>query len=381
MKNSTQEIFKYLINQIEILKKQNEELSREILDIKAENTLKNEEMNNNIKQQNIKINNYEEKMRILEERIKTLEKLNGEEKVFKNKNKFDISNIKMIKSINEHKDTIYSVSIFPSGKMISVSNDKSIKIYDINFNLIDNIEDAHDWGIIYVEIIDENNFITCSFDHTIKTWIKKNNKFYINTIIHNAHNNQINKVIYSNKNLISCSWDKTVKIWEEKNNNYQLITKLSHSNIVWSILVLKDKNLLISCGYDGTRIWNNNNLELIQYFKSVKCRLRNGLSRMDDDTIIIGGYQIMNVISLSKNVILAQIKIPFDCYGIKIIEEKRIFLVGGDSKDFVIYKSDSYEYIKTIKNAHNDNIKGFVEFKNGLIASFSEDKTIKIWSF
>ena len=381
MKNSTQEIFKYLINQIEILKKQNEQLSKEILEIKEENALKNEEMNNNIKQQNIKINNYEEKMRILEERIKTLEKLNGEEKVFKNKNKFDISNIKMIKSINEHKDAIYSVSIFPSGKMISVSNDKSIKIYDINFNLIDNIENAHDWGIIYVEIIDENNFITCSFDHTIKTWIKKKNKFYINTIIHNAHNNQINKVIYSNKNLISCSWDKTVKIWEEKDNNYQLITKLSHSNIVWSILVLKDKNLLISCGYDGTRIWNNNNLELIQYFKSVKCRLRNGLSRMDDDTIIIGGYQIMNVISLSKNVILAQIKIPFDCYGIKIIEEKRIILVGGDSKDFVIYKSDSYEYIKTIKNAHNDNIKGFVEFKNGLIASFSEDKTIKIWSF
>ena len=83
----------------------------------------------------------------------------------------------MIKSINDHKDAIYSVSMFPSGKMISVSNDKSIKIYDINFNLIENIENAHDWGIIYVEIIDENNFITCSFDHTIKTWIKKKINF------------------------------------------------------------------------------------------------------------------------------------------------------------------------------------------------------------
>ena len=28
----------------------------------------------------------------------------------------------MVKSINDHKDAIYSVSIFPSGKMISVSN-------------------------------------------------------------------------------------------------------------------------------------------------------------------------------------------------------------------------------------------------------------------
>ena len=381
MKNSTQEILKYLINQIEILKHQNEQLNSQILDIKKENELKNQEIKNNINQQNIKINDCEEKINLLEERIKKLEILKREEKEVINKKKYDINDIKMIKSINDHKDAIYSVSMFPSGKMISVSNDKSIKIYDINFNLIENIENAHDWGIIYVEIIDENNFITCSFDHSIKTWIKIKNKFNINKTIHNAHNNQINKVIYSNKNLISCSWDKTVKIWEEIGKNYQFITKLSHSNIVWSVLFLKDKNLLISSGYDGTRIWNNNNLELIQYFKSVKCRLRNGLSRMDDDTIIIGGYQTINVISLSKNVILAQIKIPFDCYGIKIIEEKRIILVGGDSKDFVIYKSDSYEYIKTIKNAHNDNIKGFVEFKNGLIASFSEDKTIKIWSF
>jgi WD40 repeat protein len=274
------------------------------------------------------------------------------------------------------------VSIFPNGNIISGSANKMINIYDNNLNIIQKINEGHSGIIFYIDIKDDNNFVSCSADKKLITWIKKKNTFVINKTISPAHTQIVRKVLYYQKDkIISCSFDKTVKIWEEKDNNYQLITKLSHSNIVWSILVLKDKNLLISCGYDGTRIWNNNNLELIQYFKSVKCRLRNGLSRMDDDTIIIGGYQIMNVISLSKNVILAQIKIPFDCYGIKIIEEKRIILVGGDSKDFVIYKSDSYEYIKTIKNAHNDNIKGFVEFKNGLIASFSEDKTIKIWSF
>ena len=72
---------------------------------------------------------------------------------------------------------------------------------------------------------------------------------------------------------------------------------------------------------------------------------------------------------------------PFKCYGISLIEDKGIFLVGGGSKNIRIYRNDNYECIQEIKNAHNDDIKGFIELKDGSIASFSDDQTIKIWSF
>ena len=67
--------------------------------------------------------------------------------------------------------------------------------------------------------------------------------------------------------------------------------------------------------------------------------------------------------------------------GITLIEDKGIFLVGGDSKNIRIYRNDNYECIQEIKDAHNDYINGFVELKDGSIASFSFVKTIKIWSF
>ena len=66
--------------------------------------------------------------------------------------------------------------------------------------------------------------------------------------------------------------------------------------------------------------------------------------------------------------------------GISLIEDKGIFLVGG-YKDIRIYRNDNYECIQEIKDAHNDYIRGFIELKDGSIASFSSDKTIKIWSF
>ena len=364
-----------LIEKMDTLKKENKELHEKIELINEEYKRRNEEINNKIEEQNLKINNYEEK-------IKRLEGFNKEIKQ-DNSNTVELKyELKMIKSIEAHNNCINSMSIFPSGNIISVSDDKSIKIYDTNYNILQHIQNAHNSWIIYVTIKDENNFVTCSNDGSIKTWIKIDNKFKINKNIENAHNNWINKVIYYlNDNLISCSHDKTVKFWKDNKNNYKLIKTLNHSKYVWSILLLEDKKRLISSGEDGTQFWNLNNFELIKYIKELDCRLWNALSRIDEDRIIIGGYKSLKIFSLSQKIILKEIKILFDCYGITIIKEKGIFFMGGKSKNIIIYRNDNYECIEIIKDAHYDNICGFIELKNDLIASFSNDKTIKLWTF
>ena len=155
------------------------------------------------------------KMDVKEPKI-DMKALSVDVKAPKEKIQLKSCNLKNITSIRCHNDWVNSVSTFPSGNIISASGDKSIIIYDIHFNILQNIPNAHDRSITYVEIKDENNFITCSVDKSIKSWIKNNNEFKINKIIKNAHDDIIRKEIYcSNNNLISCSWDKTIKIWKE----------------------------------------------------------------------------------------------------------------------------------------------------------------------
>lgn len=159
---------------------------------------------------------------------------------------FNFSKLKEIKTINEYLNIIYSISIFPSGNIVSVSKDKKIKIYDINFNILQVIENAHDDIIYYVSILNEYNFVTCSKDKNIKIWKGEtifNELIYsLNETINNAHNDEIYKIIYdSNKKLYSCSEDKTIKVWEYNNNKYQLIITLNYSNSIKSILLLEDK--------------------------------------------------------------------------------------------------------------------------------------------
>ena len=266
--------------------------------------------------------------------------------------------------------------------MISVSGDSSIKIFNINYSIIQKIENANNDDIKYVCIKDENNFITCSCDKTIKIWNKKNsNEFKLNKIIYNAHNNWINSVLYYSNNIISCSLDGTVKIWGENKYNYELITILKHNNWIYSLLLIDNQNLLISSGLDGTKLWNINNYELIKYFEDVKCERWNALCKINENMIIVGYNNLLNVISLNERKKIHQIPLSIDCFAVNLLLRIRFFL-GGLINDIMIYRCDNFKCIQIIKNAHDDfSINGFFELKNGSIVSLARDKTIKILSF
>ena len=85
----------------------------------------------------------------------------------------DSINLKYIKTILGHSNYITSMSIFRSGELVSVSWDKSINIYDINFNILQHIENAHENNIINkIDIKDDITFATIS-PFQIRIWIKK----------------------------------------------------------------------------------------------------------------------------------------------------------------------------------------------------------------
>ena len=372
-----EEIIEKIIKEIQILKLKNEKLEERVESLEKEN---------NIKKQIIKKEedlDCKEKMNDFEGRIKTLEKL------------YFGSNLRNIKTKKVHKTQINYITSFPlSGNIISVSNDLSINIYNKNLEYIQTIKNAHSRNITFIDIKDENNFISCSFDKTIKTWIKKENIFQLNHTINNAHKNFIYKVIYAlNNNLISCSADKTIKIWSYYNNNYQCITILNHLDEVKSFLLLEDKKILITSGWDKTIFWNINNYNILFIEENARCSSVNALKRIDNDKIIVGGESngLIQIISIKEKEIVNKIENGFECWGICIIKDKDVILIGGRSNIIKIYSCDNYNCIKIIKDAHGlinfhntgfgSYIYGFLELKDGMILSYSNADTVKFWIF
>ncbi len=291
-------------------------------------------------------------------------------------------------SINQTSD-INSVSIFPiSGNIVAVSN-KTITILNEHLSIIQQIFKAHDNNIIYVDIYDEDNFVTCSEDKNIKTWIKNKNKneYQFNKIIENAHNNSITKVIYNSKgNLISCSWDGYIKIWELKNGEYENINFLKHNEHVNSLLLLEDENILISSGFNihFWNITNNNNESIISY--NNKIDWNNCIERIDEDKIIFSNDTYLIIYSISKFKKIKEIDNKVIPSVIKLIDRKGIILVAGQSKENIskynlnIYRKDNFELIQNIEN-EKDYISDVEELKNHSIISSSWNDTINLWLF
>ena len=383
----------FLQNQINKLNEKIELIEKENKSLKEENKIIKDLFENKINNLNNKIESIEKENKILKEENNKKINLNTTEKrierleeIHFTKKGIKLTDLKFtkIKSIKPHKDNITSMSIFPSGKIISVSDDQSIKIYNTNFTNIQTIEKAHgDDGINYVSVKDENNFITCSYTD-IKTWIKKDDYFKLNKIIHDAHNDWITKVDYFlNNKIISSSWDYTIKIWEENDKNYQNVTILEHLNKVYSFLFFDNNKLLISSGYEETKIWDLINFKLIHNFDDVNCTNNNSLCKLDEDKFILQGLNLnsLKILSISKKEVIKEINLSFSCNGIILIEDKDMILVCGNSNDIKIYRNDNYEYFQTISDAHSDNISGFIQLNNGTIASFGRDQAIRIWSF
>ena len=368
--------------------KKNEDLSKEkdeerkneneiILDLKNKiNVIINkeiqviEEMNNlnkEIIEQKKIINNLNKKLNELNE-------LNNDFRISRLKNK----KMNFSKIIN-NKEQIYSISIFPSGKILIISNDIIIRIFDNNFNIIQIIEKAHLKVIMYCDIKNEENFCTCSLDKNIKTWIKKENKFIQNKILENAHDDIIRKVLYySEEKIISCSFDFSVKIWEEKKYNYIILKILKHNDKVNSILLLN--NILISSGEDGTKFWNLKDYNLIFNINETFCGSWNALSNIDNDKIIVQGKNTncLKVISINEKKIILNIEFDFPVWTIFYSKIHNLIFIGGNCNHIFIYNSN-LELINVIENAHDNDINGFNILNDESIISYSDDRTVKIW--
>ena len=291
--------------------------------------------------------------------------------------------LKEIKKL-DHIDKVYKMSIFPSGKLISVSYDCIIKIWNTDFALIQKISNSHDNLIIFcISIKDENNFATCSF-RNINIFSYNVIQYDLKETIYNAHNGYIYKILFcSDKKIISCSTDKTLKIWKETKqlNKYQCVTILSHNNFVKSFIYFEDRKILVSGGLDSTRIWDLKEYKLDGIIYA-KCYWWNAFDNIDDDRIIIGSEydDYMKVISISQRKIIKEIKNDFPCLAVLVAKKEEVFIIGGQSKEIKVYRIDNYECIQIIKKAHINHIIGFTQFDNGQIASYSHDM-LKIWRF
>ena len=364
----------------EIINQYNEEQKE--LKLNYDYGFSNKDSRPTIKSENNNINNNNDDD-IFNKRIRVEKSIDTNNLNYKN------VDFKCTKTLEGHSEKIVSLLELHSGRLASGSYDNTIRIWDTNYENEDIVIQGKSRILCLLEF--ENNKILCGTSDNLVNLYEINSMNY--ELIHRfiGHTLWVNCLTKINNNYFaSASNDTTIKIWDYYNKKC-IKTLEGHDDCILSIILLKEKNYLCSGAADLTiRIWDwekNKCLHILKgHEKWVKCvlELDNGIiiSGSDDKTIKIWkDYNNIKTIEEHDNSIRSLCQI-----------NKNYFASGSFDCSIKIWDINTWECIQTLIG-HDSNIICVISLNNNnqknpnlnyikkplLIASCSNDKTIKIW--
>ena len=236
-----------------------------------------------------------------------------------------------LKTLNDHQDSVTSILI-TSTAFISGSIDKTVKIWDLNtYECLETLE--NNVGVSSLCLMPNNQIACGGFNGYINIWSLKNSG-QIKEF--KAHNDYISGLLLVDEaKLVSCSTDKKIKIWSLKDIFKKSQALERHTGAINNLELALDGNLLSSSLDNTVKLWR---IETGEELKSIEFK-----------------KQLNSVISLNEDLILVAI----------------------EDQIVVSYLKKEPEILISILT-HSSHINHLVLLKNGNLVSCSEDGQIKL---
>ena len=307
----------------------------------------------------------------------------------KNKN-IEIKNEKnkfaCVKTLLGHTNKIVSLIELESGRLVSGSYDNTIRIWDLNDkNGNEQIINESERILSLLEF-ERNKILSGTGDNSINLWDLDNPEKMIFSF--KGHELWVNALVKCDSNYFaSASNDSKIKIWDYYKREC-VSTLKGHVDCILSLILLRNRNLCSGSADLTIRIWDWGQGECISILKGhtrwVKCVLE-----LDNGVLITGSDD--KTIKLWKNEINFK-TLEEHAHSVRTfcqINEK-FFASGSFDYTIKIWEIDTWKCVQTLYG-HELNIICLISLKhqndksneengyNELIASCSNDKSIKIW--
>ena len=202
----------------------------------------------------------------------------------------------------------------------------------------------------------------------------------------NYHTNNVYKILeLKSKILVSCSGDSYIIFYIRDNNEFKKDYQITTNGRCSSIIQTKDNEICYS-EYNDKAICFYDIFE-----RKIKASLSNISKRNDcrewlimirKDLLLIPGENQISIINTNEYKLIRIIDVPDSSWitGVCLLN-KNMLLTGDYSKMIRQWKIDGDNLILISKKekTHDKDINVLLNIGNGLIASCSDDYTIKIW--
>ena len=307
------------------------------------------------------------------------------ENFLKNK-KEERNKFSCFKTLIGHTNKIVSLIELESGKLVSGSYDNTIRIWDINDKSGNEQVINESERILSLLEFEKNKILSGTGDNSINLWDLENPEEVIFSF--KGHELWVNALVKCDSNFFaSASNDSKIKIWDYFKREC-VSTLKGHVDCILSLILLKNKNLCSGSADLTIRIWDWGLGECVSILKGhtrwVKCVLE-----LDNGILVTGSDD--KTIKLWKNEVNFK-TLEEHAHSVRTFCQinERLFASGSFDYTIKIWEIDTWKCVQTLYG-HELNIICLISLKhqsengndennfNDLIASCSNDKSIKIW--
>lgn len=339
----------------------------------------------------------------------------------------DNAELKEIQKLEGHTDRVWGLAWNPTtgadgvpAVLASCSGDKTVRIWQQNsptssFHLKATIEDIHTRTVRSCSWSPSGKLLaTASFDATTSIWEQVGDDFECLSTLE-GHENEVKSVSWnaSGSLIATCSRDKSVWIWEVlPGNEFDCVSVLQgHTQDVKMVHWHPSEDILFSCSYDNTiKVWAeegdsddwhcvqtlneaNNGHSSTVWSISFNATGDKMVTSSDDLTIKVWGADIMSMQSgdgYAPWKHLCTLSGYHDRTVFSIHWSREGIIASGAADDairlFVENHDDlgdgpMYKLLLKKEKAHEMDVNSvqWGSKENGLLASSSDDGTVKIW--
>ena len=303
-----------------------------------------------------------------------------------------------IHKLIKNSEIVLCLCILNDGRLVSGSYNNSIIIYNKNTFQPDLIIKEHSGSIFCIFQLNSGELISCSRDKTIKLFNINGVQYKVlQTLFY--HNGPVFKILeLKNKGLVSCSDDSSIIFYLKDKKEYKMDYQISTYGRCSSIIQTKDNEICYSLTKDDAICFYNISERKT---KKMKNKVQDGrgtmiynISKINDisacfimikkELLLIPGYEQLSIINTNEYKLIRKIKVPNSGWITGVCLLNNNMLLTGDRANRLRnwkIEGDNLILISENEEAHDDDINALLNIGYGLIASSSDDSTIKIWQF
>ena len=175
------------------------------------------------------------------------------------------------RGISGHEDAINALAFAPDGRLVTGSEDRTVRVWDLNDLDAQPVVLGHEDAIRALAFAPDGRLVTGSSDKTVRVWDLTQPD--AQPVVLRAHAYSINALTFApDGRLVTGSDDGTVRVWDLNDPDVQPVVLRGHEGSITALAFAPDGRLVTGSGDRTVRVWDFDLTNQIERAGRVACR-------------------------------------------------------------------------------------------------------------